>query len=400
MALEATGAPVTTEASARLHIREAHASRVGRPRHDRSRSRDRQYPDQSERSRRQLTPPRSRRNHTPNASARRTQEVGPPDFTAEATGTTAAFLSVTTSGVAVARDLDPSIAVLVMVLTARVLHVGIHPMFNPGFRFTIQQKTKTNSPFDVTLAETFAFSRLLFTPRYLWMGAPGFRPSPAELRVHQTARVGPRPMLSALDRVSFILHEEMRRGQYCVIKVTTKMIFAVDFDTKPLDHFFPPSVQGGGGRTVVHDSSTWSSGDTVPGGSIASMDDLRAPLCMLMLPPVCSTMIRLAWFMQWSICTHTYFRGSLCLSIRARAIIATDSPDYARLVRQVIDHGLFSTWAQAKDTRAHRSDSPRSHVRMARSHNSSQRAPRQPRQQKSPVPDTVTRQIPTRDGKS
>ncbi|KAI9998038.1 hypothetical protein PInf_002372 [Phytophthora infestans] len=97
-------------------------------------------------------------------------------------------------------------------------------------------------------------------------GTTGFRPSPAELR------------LSALDRVSTILHEETRRGQYRVTKVTAKMVFAVDFGTRPIDHFLPPSAHGNGGRTVVHDSSTWTSGDSVPGGLITSMDDLRATL--------------------------------------------------------------------------------------------------------------------------
>eukprot|EP00644_Phytophthora_capsici_P016070 jgi/Phyca11/548264/estExt2_Genewise1Plus.C_PHYCAscaffold_280153 len=56
------------------------------------------------------------------------------------------------------------------------------------------------------------------------------------------------------------------------------MVFAVDFGTRPIDHFLPPSAHGDGGRTVMHDSSTWTSGDTVPGGPITLMDDLRATL--------------------------------------------------------------------------------------------------------------------------
>ncbi|POM79282.1 hypothetical protein PHPALM_3086 [Phytophthora palmivora] len=271
----------------------------------------------------------------------------------------------------------------------------------------------------------------------------GFRPSPAELRVHQTARVGPRPngeliesnlfsfwRLSALDRVSFILNEERRRGLYRVTKVTAKMIFAVDFGTRPIDHFLPSSAQSSGGRTVVPDSSTWASGDTLPSGSISSIHDLRSTLqCIHQVatewypeevanvfsavyynstshvvnavpPPMVYAMVNLY--------THVFSR--LCISIsqnahaaslvdHARSIMATNSPDYFRLVSQVVDRGLLSTWAQTADSTPR--PPYRTHGRSShrRARMDPQRTPRHRSKQASPVPDSVLRQVPHHDDK-
>eukprot|EP00644_Phytophthora_capsici_P011168 jgi/Phyca11/545541/estExt2_Genewise1Plus.C_PHYCAscaffold_180211 len=276
-------------------------------------------------------------------------------------------------------------------------------------------------------------------------GTTGFRPSPAELRVHRTARVGPRPngefiesnlvsfwQLSALDRVSTILHEETRRGQYRVTKVTAKMVFAVDFGTRPIDHFLPPSAHGDGGRTVVHDSSTWTSGDTVPGGLITSMDDLRATL-------QCIREVATEWYPREivdvfaAVCAdatsrvlnnaptglvhamvnlYTHVFSGLFIAIsqnadpaslvdQARSVMASDSPDYLRLVRQVIDHGLISSWAQSQRSSSHRSNTTAygpSTRPSARS--GSHRESRQTRQQVSPVPEAIMQQIPKRNNKT
>ncbi|EEY63654.1 uncharacterized protein PITG_02120 [Phytophthora infestans T30-4] len=259
-------------------------------------------------------------------------------------------------------------------------------------------------------------------------GTTGFRPSPAELRAHRTARVGPRPN----DRVSTILHEETRRGQYRVTKVTAKMVFAVDFGTRPIDHFLPPSAHGNGGRTVVHDSSTWTSGDSVPGGLITSMDDLRATL-------QCIREVATEWYPRdivdvfAAVCadatsrvlnnaptglvhaminlySHVFSRLFIAISQnadpaslvdQARSVMASDSPDYLRLVRQVIDHGLISSWAQSQRSSSHRSNTTAYGPSTRPSaHSGSHRESRQTRQQVSPVPEAILQQIPKRNNKT
>jgi hypothetical protein len=91
----------------------------------------------------------------------------------------------------------------------------------------------------------------------LMAGATKFRPPAAELEHHQLAHVGPRPegtctdanlssfwRMSLLDRVSSIQHRDTLRNRYRVTKVTAKMLFAVNFGTRQLDHFLPPPAHG------------------------------------------------------------------------------------------------------------------------------------------------------------
>ncbi|KAE8892129.1 hypothetical protein PF003_g24047 [Phytophthora fragariae] len=139
--------------------------------------------------------------------------------------------------------------------------------------------------------DDFGQHTLQQTIEALTSGATSFRLPAAELAVHQIAHVRPRPQgkeilgelrrywqLPILDRVSAIQHHETLRNRYRVTEVTAKMIFAVNFGTRPLDHFLPPPAQSGGRRSVTHDSATWGSGDTVPVAHIISISDLRRAL--------------------------------------------------------------------------------------------------------------------------
>ncbi|KAG1699224.1 hypothetical protein DVH05_014141 [Phytophthora capsici] len=210
------------------------------------------------------------------------------------------------------------------------------------------------------------------------------------------------------------------------------MVFAVDFGTRPVDHFLPPSVHGDGGRTVVHDSSTWTSGDTVPGGLNASMDDLRATLqCIREVPTewypreivdvfaaVCADATSrvlnnaptgLVHAMD-NLYTHVFSRRFIAISQnadpaslvdQARPVMASDSPDYLRFVRQVIDHGPISGWAQSQRSSSQRCNTT-AYGPSARppARSGSNREPRQTRQQVSPFPEAILQQIPKQNNKT
>ncbi|OWZ15891.1 hypothetical protein PHMEG_00010397 [Phytophthora megakarya] len=118
-------------------------------------------------------------------------------------------------------------------------------------------------------------------------GATTFRPPEAELRVHQVAQVRPRSegkfstsalssywRMSLLDRVSPIQTQETLRNSYQVTKVTAKMLFSVNFGSRPLDHFLLPEHHGSG-RSVGHDPAG------CPVVSIITISDLRSALRIL-----------------------------------------------------------------------------------------------------------------------
>ena len=266
----------------------------------------------------------------------------------------------------------------------------------------------------------------------LMSGATTFRPPPMELRVHQTAHVGPRPQgkyiksmlesfwrLSVLDRVCELHHHEMVRNRYRVTKVTAKMLFAVNFGTRQLDHFLPPPAQSGGSRAVVHDPATWSSADTSPPFLIRSISDLRATLHRIQeaatewYPQPVADVFRVVYTDAQSsmfddappdlvhgvvnLYSHAFselFRDiseampAESLVGRVRGIIAHDSDSYDRLVRHVIEQALISTWA-----RRHSVDSDRGVF-------SRTRFSREPRRSAlSVLPPTIASAVPVRDGR-
>ncbi|KAG1712526.1 hypothetical protein DVH05_000269 [Phytophthora capsici] len=224
----------------------------------------------------------------------------------------------------------------------------------------------------------------------LMAGATTFRPPEAELRVHQVAHVGPRRdgkpsdsilssfwRMSLLDRVSTIQTQETLRNRYRVTKVTAKMLFAVNFGTRQLDHFLPPPTQSGGGRSVGHDPATWSSADTSPVASIQSIEDLRQTLHIIeeaaveWYPRPVAEVFRAVYsnsssrmlnnaphdLMVATLNLYTQVFTSIFQAIRdgeragslvdlAQSIMARGSPDYNRLVRDVIDEGIIRTWGR------------------------------------------------------
>ncbi|KAE8981113.1 hypothetical protein PR002_g23922 [Phytophthora rubi] len=238
--------------------------------------------------------------------------------------------------------------------------------------------------------DDFGQHTLQQTIEALTSGATSFRLPAAELAVHQIAHVRPRPQgkeilgelrrywqLPILDRVSAIQHHETLRNRYRVTKVTAKMIFAVNFGTRPLDHFLPPPAQSGGRRSVTHDSATWGSGDTVPGAHIISISDLRRALSRIYEAavewyprPVAEVFsivhanatkdtldnaprdLVYATINLYTLVFTRLFQSiqddnhASVLADEARATLSHSSPDYIRLVRQVIDTALVDTWAR------------------------------------------------------
>ncbi|EGZ21160.1 hypothetical protein PHYSODRAFT_329180 [Phytophthora sojae] len=191
----------------------------------------------------------------------------------------------------------------------------------------------------------------------LTSGTTSFRPPAAELAVHQIAHVGPRPQckesigelrrywqLPILDRVSAIQHHETLRNRYRVTKVTAKMIFAVSFGTRPLDHFLPPPAQSGGRHSVTHDSATWGAGDTVfsivhADAANDTWDNAPRDLVYAMINLYTLVFTRLFQSIQDD-------HHASVLADEARATLSHSSPDYIRLVRQIIDTALMDTWAR------------------------------------------------------
>lgn len=122
-------------------------------------------------------------------------------------------------------------------------------------------------------------------------GANVFRPSENEAIVHDIVRVGPRHLnpdtgndefprftnMSAHDRACFMLQHECFRGQYHVTKVAIKMLYAVNFGSRPFDHFLssedPDSFYQD--RSIVHDDAQWSGPEPSPRFQIRQADQLH-----------------------------------------------------------------------------------------------------------------------------
>ena len=77
-----------------------------------------------------------------------------------------------------------------------------------------------------------------------------------------------------------MLQVEQFRRRYRATKVTTKMLYAVDFHTRPLDHFLQ-SADGSNvvePRLVTHDSTQWSGSEPAPTHTIRQADQLHRAL--------------------------------------------------------------------------------------------------------------------------
>jgi hypothetical protein len=119
-------------------------------------------------------------------------------------------------------------------------------------------------------------------------GMDRFQPTKTQTLVHRLVRVGPRvaertESTDALfrqfmnydtqDRVTNMLQTERFRGQYHASKTTTKMLYAVDFFTRPLDHFLPPT------DPARHDDTQrWGEEEQLPPNTISRPDQLHSVL--------------------------------------------------------------------------------------------------------------------------
>jgi hypothetical protein len=101
------------------------------------------------------------------------------------------------------------------------------------------------------------------------------------MTIHTAARVGPRfqepdagthdalsrfANMCAHDRICFMLRQERFRGQYRATKVTSKMLFSVDFYSRPLDYFLSSEAPGAyhQDRNVLHEDSQWGGLEAPP----------------------------------------------------------------------------------------------------------------------------------------
>ncbi|EGZ05376.1 hypothetical protein PHYSODRAFT_534114 [Phytophthora sojae] len=73
-----------------------------------------------------------------------------------------------------------------------------------------------------------------------------------------------------------MLQRERLRGRYRVTKVSIKMLYAVKFHSRPIDHFL--SSEDAGDRTVVHDDTLWGGQEPAPAHVIRRADHLHRVL--------------------------------------------------------------------------------------------------------------------------
>ncbi|RLN94474.1 hypothetical protein BBJ28_00021767, partial [Nothophytophthora sp. Chile5] len=119
-----------------------------------------------------------------------------------------------------------------------------------------------------------------------------FRPTNNEARVHEFAHVGPRSFggqpgtaepfdrfraMSTQVRVCSMLQHERFRGRYRVTKITVKMLFAVNFGSRPIDHFLSSEdpVTYAPDRTVIHKDIQLGGAEPPPAHQIRRADQLH-----------------------------------------------------------------------------------------------------------------------------
>jgi hypothetical protein len=111
------------------------------------------------------------------------------------------------------------------------------------------------------------------------------------LAVHYAARVGPRNIgtendvnmyyaADAQDRIRNMHRVEQFRARYRVTKVTTKMLFALNFHSRPIDHFLstPEGDQYVHQRVVTHDGTQWGGTEPAPAHTISTAAQLQRVL--------------------------------------------------------------------------------------------------------------------------
>ncbi|EGZ09716.1 hypothetical protein PHYSODRAFT_522604 [Phytophthora sojae] len=85
------------------------------------------------------------------------------------------------------------------------------------------------------------------------------------------------------DRVCSMLQRERFRNRYIVTKVTIKMLYAINFEGRPIDHFLfsEDPFNFAQGRFVIHDDTQWSGPDPAPLAQIRRADQLHHVLYVI-----------------------------------------------------------------------------------------------------------------------
>ncbi|KAG2892676.1 hypothetical protein PC117_g23960 [Phytophthora cactorum] len=123
------------------------------------------------------------------------------------------------------------------------------------------------------LGDTVVVPVLRDTDPDLGLAAPG-------LLIRWPRATYPRAIISSDRRCCTIHRQESFRGRYRVTKPTTKMLFSVDFFSRPFYHFLSSEHTVGyrQDRTVVHDDSLWGGSEPAPTLQIRRADQFHQVL--------------------------------------------------------------------------------------------------------------------------
>ena len=223
-----------------------------------------------------------------------------------------------------------------------------------------------------------------------------------------------------------MLRIEQFRRRYRATKVTAKMLFAVDFFSRPLDHFLSAdgSDQFVEPRLVTHDATQWSGAEPAPANTIRRSDQLHRTLHAIQdaasfwypddlsrafravhnnashfVQPWATETVINAMCNLYSAVFATLFNSILSgtplhlLEGRATQAMQRDSPEYHQYVGIVLSDAMMNQVLRAPGA-------PRRHHSPPRQRLGHRPPPRGPANGNQPnvIPAAVRRNIPTSDG--
>ncbi|KAE9305491.1 hypothetical protein PR003_g21479 [Phytophthora rubi] len=269
-----------------------------------------------------------------------------------------------------------------------------------------------------------------------------FRPTDNEAAVHSISRVGPRPArstpgmddyfnrflnMSPQDRVCSMFQHERFRNRYRVTKVTTKMLYSVDFSSRPLDHFLSSEEPGAyqQERTVVHDDTLWGGAEPGPPFQIRQADQLHRVLQVIQeaaaewyppdlavvfrtihgdaihnVPQQAPTQVVHAWCNLYQAVLGELFNDVLNgehsrdLNPRALRILSSDSREHQVYISRVLNDAVMRSVFDGATTKHRREQQPR-HRRAVQARSSQTRGHRP---ETTVIPPDTRAQIPLVNG--
>ncbi|ETK76867.1 hypothetical protein F441_17147 [Phytophthora nicotianae CJ01A1] len=238
--------------------------------------------------------------------------------------------------------------------------------------------------------------------------------------------------MSLQDRVCTMFQRERFRNRYRITKVTTKMLYSVDFFSRPLDHFLssedpraPPQD-----RTVVHDDGQWGGSEPHPNFLIRQADQLHHALYVIQeaasewypaaiaevfrtvhgsaiqhVPYQSPTPVVNAWCNLYQAVFGRLFTDVLYgvdardLVPRARRILSSESREYQQFVHRVLNDAMIRTVFAPQAPGPQVSDIRRTSDRPRDRQASRPRPGRSGRQaDRTVIPQDIRNQIPVING--